>query len=495
VLGFRGLWFVCLLLHLMLAASASQRPETWVDEVPRSVHAWELDKHRYDLLPIRSPQPLGNPTMGHFPATLSGQDMVSYGYLPYWEFDAEIPWDELTHLAYFSVGVNGTGELLNDHGWGSPDQLQLVEEAHAHGVRVDLVITLFDGDKLASLLTNETHRDNFVANMVDAIVSGNADGINLDFELLPTQAKSSLVSLVLELGAALDEVVPGTQISLATPAVDWQGAYDYDLLSAAADFLFIMCYGYHWKGGPPGPNAPLHASAFGNYSIEWTIDDYIEWGSEGITDQLVVGLPSYGYRWPTSGPNVPGTALGDGVVRTYRQALEWPGLSGFTYDPEIGEFYHVYQSEGTWYQYFIDQGASTAMKVEYVLGRGLRGYGFWALGYDANDPAYWGAIRDSVHQVLGPLTELPGGDSGAQADTMQTGDAIGETIPGDALAATDALATDSCGSDVCASADEDGSVAAAPCSSGGCSSGIPVSGFLHLSGIVGLLALVLRRKK
>ena len=135
------------------------------------------------------------------------------------------------------------------------------------------------------------------------------------------------------------------------------------------------------------------------------------------------------------------------------------------------------------------------MKVEYVLGRGLRGYGFWALGYDANDPAYWGAIRDSVHQVLGPLTELPGGDSGAQADTMQTGDAMEESIPADATAATDALSADSCDADGCVAGDEHGTVAAPPCSSGGCSSGIPVSGFLHLSGIVGLLALVLRRRK
>ncbi|MBR57193.1 MAG: hypothetical protein CMH54_03950 [Myxococcales bacterium] len=485
MLGFRVIGVAIFWVLLVPAALASQRPKAWVDEVPRSFHAWELENHRYDIRPVRTPQPHEPSTSTRFPSTLSGQDMISYGYLPYWEFDAEIPWSELTHLGYFSVGVDGTGELINDHGWGSDAQLQLVEEAHSHGVRVDLVITLFNANQLASLLNNESHRDHFVANLVDAVVTGNADGVNLDFELLPVQARSSLVSLVLELGAALEEVAPETQISLAMPAVDWDGAYDYDLLSASSDFLFIMCYGYHWGGGPPGPNAPLHGSVFGDYSIEWTINDYIEWGGDGITDRLVIGLPSYGRRWPTTGPEIPGTALENGVVRTYRQVLDWPGLSSFTFDPELGEFYYVDQSDGTWHQLFIDLGESTATKVEYALGRGLRGYGFWALGYDANDPAYWSPIRDAVHTALGFSTGLPGEDTGSQVEPSQAD--VYESLSTDTVVSNDELDTDSM-------ADIEGAPMTPRSSSGGCSAGIPVTGFAPLSGILGVLALVLRRK-
>ena len=125
-------------------------------------------------------------------------------------------------------------------------QLALVEEAHSHGVRVDLVVTLFSSQELHDLLIDPDHRATLVDNLVALLVQGNGDGINLDFEGLPLSVKEEYVSFVLELNTKLWEVKPEGEVSLAMPAVDWKGAYDHDLLAAASDFLFVMCYGYHW---------------------------------------------------------------------------------------------------------------------------------------------------------------------------------------------------------------------------------------------------------
>jgi spore germination protein YaaH len=375
-----------------------------------SAHLRELRRHRHSPTEVRNPRssPVVTPVERHNRTTLGGQDLIIYGYLPYWKFNADIPWSGLTHVAWFSMEVNASGDLINDHGWGNSNQLALRDEAYANGVRFDLVITQFHSPTLQSLLVNPQNRANFVQNITQAVQEGDADGVNIDFERLPIEAKASFVSLVLELRAALDEIDPDLEISLAMPPVDWDGSYDYDLLAAASNFLFLMCYNYHYTGGNPGPNAPIHSDGpFGGHNISFTIDDYIEWGGgEAVLDKLVVGLPSYGQDWPTTNGTIPGTATGAGKAVSYSAARNDPGMNAFSTEPITGEKYRTYMEEGSWRQTFIDDGETLAAKVSYSLERGVRGYGFWAIGYDANHPAFWGPIWQAVEESL-PDVEPP----------------------------------------------------------------------------------------
>jgi hypothetical protein len=393
-----------------------------------STHAEEDAAHQHlrGLTRPRTPLELGEGAKQGFPLAKTGSNLIVYGYLPYWEFEAEIPWTEITHLGYFSVGGSATGAVSNDYGWGESEQLALLEEAHSHGVRMDLVVTLFSESALQSVLSSPSKRAVFASNLTELAVQGQADGINLDFEGMPASVKEDLVSFVLELSASLWEVLPDAEISLATPAVDWSGAYDYDLLAASTDFLFIMCYGYHWSGGSPGPNAPINSDGpWSHKSISWTIDDYIEWGGgESVLDKIVIGLPSYGHNWPTTSSNIPGTATSKASAKSYRNLKNNIGFENFTVEPESGEKYYFYEVGAQWHQIFADDGETTATKVAWVLERGVRGYGFWALGYDANDPDYWEPLRASVHATLGyPDIVEPGPDAGGVAQDAGTLDA------------------------------------------------------------------------
>ena len=121
-----------------------------------STHATQdaANRHRKDMIPKRVPHALGDGALQNFPDSKRGENLIVYGYLPYWEFDAEIPWSEITHLGYFAVSGSGTGAVTNDHGWGEAEQLALLEEAHSHGVRLDLVVTLFSESQLESVLSS-----------------------------------------------------------------------------------------------------------------------------------------------------------------------------------------------------------------------------------------------------------------------------------------------------------------------------------------------------
>ena len=96
------------------------------------------------------------------------------------------------------------------------------------------------------------------------------------------------------------------------------------------------------------------------------------------------------------------------------------GFEAFQTEPVTGERYRTYQEGEQWHQVFLDDADTTAEKVAYVLEQGARGYGFWAIGYDDNDPAYWGAIGQSVVDTLGEPPAPP--EPPVESDVVSSSD-------------------------------------------------------------------------
>ena len=88
---------------------------------------------------------------------------------------------------------------------------------------------------------------------------------NIDFEAFPSSQKSNLVIFTKDLRKSLRAKITNAQVTLATPAVDWSNAWDFNELANVSDGLFIMGYDYHWPGSSnTGPVAPLKG---GSYNI------------------------------------------------------------------------------------------------------------------------------------------------------------------------------------------------------------------------------------
>ena len=159
-----------------------------------------------------------------------------------------------------------------------------------------LTVTLFNSNAISSLLSNANYRQNLITTLVNSVSSAGADGVNIDFEGLPSSQKENMVQFITDLKAAFDSAIPESQVTLATPAVDWSSAWDYDQLAINSDGLMIMAYDYHWTNSPTtGPVSPF--TGWGTYNVTWTVNDYMTW-SGGLNDKLILGCPYYGYDWP-----------------------------------------------------------------------------------------------------------------------------------------------------------------------------------------------------
>ena len=221
------------------------------------------------------------------------------GYLPYWEYSQypDFNYELLSEINFFSAELSSNGNIINSHNW---ENLSIVEFAHNRGVKVKLCATLFGQSQLTALLSDSLNRDNAIQNLVTMVTSKNADGIDIDFELLPYSQRDNLVLFMEELSTVFHEEMEDPIITMATPAVDWSNAWDYNALAELADGLFIMGYNYFYSGSSTaGPVSPLGGYY---YDLDYTVQDYID-KTNGQLDKLILGLPYYGYDWPVENSN------------------------------------------------------------------------------------------------------------------------------------------------------------------------------------------------
>ena len=310
------------------------------------------------------------------------------GYLPYWEYDEypDLDYSLLTQINFFSAELSDYGDILNDHNW---ENLYFIEFAQSHGVKVKLCATLFGQESLSTLLSNYFYRQNAINNLLDLVVSAGADGIDIDFELLPTDQRENLVLFMQELSFAFHTEMENPIITMATPAIDWSNAWDYESLAEITDGLFIMGYNYFYSGSSnAGPVAPLGGYF---YDIEYTVNDYLD-KTNNQADKLILGLPYYGYDWPVLNNLINSETIGYGAARTFAASKNLSELYGDYGDAQSNSVWLSYY-ENQWQQCWYDDNLSLSAKYEFAKEKDLQGVGIWALGYDDDYDDLWGVLE------------------------------------------------------------------------------------------------------
>ena len=310
-----------------------------------------------------------------------------FGYHPYWMGTSwqNYNFNLISTLAYFSAEATSTGELSNLHGWPVSG---LINMAHEYGTEVVLCVTLFNTNDLITLLSNPSYRNNLINNLLSQVQAGNADGVNVDFESFPASQKENMVTFINDLTNTFHNEIPGSQVTLAMPAVDWSDAWDYNSLASISDGLFIMGYAYHWSGSQTtGPNSPLTGTG---YTITSTVFDYLN-KTNYQSEKLILGCPYYGFVWP-SDSNTPGASTtGTGQAQFYSQ-MEGSALSfGKLWHQTSQTPWYRYDNDG-WHQGWYDDSLSLSLKYDFAVNNNLKGIGIWALGYDGDNTELWSLL-------------------------------------------------------------------------------------------------------
>ncbi|MEO7144243.1 MAG: glycosyl hydrolase family 18 protein [Bryobacteraceae bacterium] len=313
-----------------------------------------------------------------------------FGYHPYWAGNSFQAYDFalLSHVAYFSAEADpATGNIAAAHDWATTG---LMGVAQAAGVKPVLTATNMGGTANAQLLSDPLKRAAFIRALVTLAAGRNAAGINVDFEMVPGAQRANFSQFVSDLGARLRARVPEAAVSVTLPAIDWAKSYDGAALAADCDYLVVMAYDYHWTGSPSaGPVAPLDGPIGVRKSIETWID-------QGISPRkLLLGVPYYGYGWPTRDSTPFAAATGSGRPVLYKDAKVAAALHGRNWDVASSSPWYAYQTPTGWRQVWYEDAESLTAKYLLVNAQNLGGVALWALTYDGPNRDLWDALQSA----------------------------------------------------------------------------------------------------
>lgn len=339
-----------------------------------------------------------------------------FGYHPYWAGNQYLNyrWNLLSDLCFFSYEVDpASGYAVTTHDW---ETAPVIDTAKAYGTRVHLCVTSFKSHSL--FFSNPQAQQQLISNVISLLKLRNADGVNLDFEAVPSSVHVAYNNFLVGFADSLHAAIPGCLVSMATPAVDWDNDLDIPRLSAHFDFFMVMAYDFYWNGSSvAGPVAGLFPMTAGyNYSVTRTVSWYLSQGAP--KEKIVLGLPYYSRDWPVTGELAPSATTGEATALTYRQIRN--NYAGFysdqfrRFEPNSFANYYSYKYSNDWHQCFSDDVHSFNRYYNLVDRFDLKGAGIWALGYDDGYADLWDMIRyklsdcaytvceDSVYDAGGP---------------------------------------------------------------------------------------------
>jgi hypothetical protein len=353
-----------------------------------------------DLPPASAPPAAAPPSLANA-APLQAHEI--FGFAPYWTLDQSAGFDVagMTTIAYFSVGVNPDGSLdESGSGWAgyqSQALADLVTRAHAADSRVVLTVNCFDQGALDRLTSSASAPATLTTALIAAVGAKNLDGVNLDFEGAGAADQAGLTHLVTAVSAGLKAVNPHYQVTMdtyASSAGDPNGFFDVRSLAPVVDAFFVMAYQLNLKAAASA-QSPLTSPMFSDLS---TVTQY---AAAVPPSKVILGVPYYGYDWPTTDGTLGGQATGGATPIAYSQIVA--GRHPAYWDPVTDTGWTSYQVGGQWHESFYEDPASLYMEAQLAQFFHIAGMGIWALGDDGNDPAMLGALLGFAPAAKGTL--------------------------------------------------------------------------------------------
>jgi hypothetical protein len=352
-------------------------------------------------LPTSPGQPAPRLPAGAFARPLPAHQVV--GFLPYWEVGSFKPDDAgLTTLVYFAVTLARGGSIAHSgQGWSVLSSAALaldIRRAHAAHDRVLLTIFSESTPVLHSVASAPSIAGGRLARQMARLLRGGGfDGVDLDLEGDSTADRAGFVRFVASFSSALKALNATWTVMLntyPTSAFDPLGFFDVKALLPHVNELFVMAYEMQ-DNEIPSPTAPLTNAS---------LDDAMtlaEYASVVPARRIVLGIPLYGYDFPSSASFNGADATGPPVAVTYADIVA-AGRPA-KWDPVTETAWTAFKRAGRWHQTWFDDPVSIALKSALAAQFACAGVGVWELGMSGGDPAIMAALGGGRPPVKLPL--------------------------------------------------------------------------------------------
>ncbi|MCG1024848.1 cell wall-binding repeat-containing protein [Dehalobacter sp.] len=271
--------------------------------------------------------------------------------------------------------------------------MYLVSLGHSKNVQV-LPLVMVDGELGNNMLSDPAKRNNFVTSAVKMIQETNADGIDVDFEILDDSLEEEVTGLLSQLYSTLHpqgKMVIASVMSKTSDAQTWYAEFNYHDMAQYADYLQIMSYDYSTSN--PGPIAP----------VDWVRKVMSYAVTKVPSEKILMGIPYYGRDWRVNNTGdgwvisqtfgwtvAKKTAAEVGATITRANTLTDPiGVPTFTYVDENNRKHSCY----------FDDRLSWGVKLDLVNEFDLGGIAGWSMGWvnDVSAPELYPLLKERIN--------------------------------------------------------------------------------------------------
>lgn len=337
------------------------------------------------------------------PLPTRGDRFLVAGYHTYWTRDAweSYPMDVLDRLYFFEIEAAPDGGVADRHGW--PERwTAMLARAGDEGVDVVPTVSMHGATRFEALFTSPEHRSRLIETVMGVLAgTPGLGGVHLDFEAfepVDPSAREGFTRFATELRSRMRAVDRSWILSSFALALDDHDIYDEAALAEVVDYLVVQGYDFHSVAGPEaGPVAPV--TGWGRLTWEHTVERFLELGVE--PRKIVMGVPTYGYEWPTESDEAGADTRGEGieivlapaetVVPDFVRAPERAAEHGLRRDLASGTPWYAFRDDQGWRQGWFDDAVSLRLKYRFVRERGLGGVAVFPLAY--GDEEVWSGLR------------------------------------------------------------------------------------------------------
>ena len=345
---------------------------------------------------------------------------------------SQVDFSALTHVIHFALVPNSNGSVDASANSVTPAYASnLIAVAHSAGCKVLICVGGADSETGFQGATSAANRGTFINNLVSFMSLYGYDGVDVDWEPLPSSDFNQYTNFVKALRSALDGLSPRKLLTAAAAAYPVYGdsaTAQYTMfasLQGQFDQINIMTYDLSgpWPGWVTWFNSPIYDGGlhFPNTStlvpsVDGAVNNFLSGGVAPA--RLGIGIAFYGYLW-THGA---GTSTG-GTLLPRQSWTTAPSASTVPYYNILGSYFqsNLYHWDTTAQAAYLsitntiatndvflsyDDEHTCQAKVSYARNRFLGGVMIWELrqGYRSAQPA---GQRDALLQSLKQALATP----------------------------------------------------------------------------------------
>lgn len=252
--------------------------------------------------------------------------------------------------------------------------------------------TDWDPEAAHLAITNPTARKKLMAGLLQTVKQNHYTGINLDFESLVPEDREALSAFVRDTAQLMKKNGFQTMVSIPAKQQDdpedgWSGAYDYQAIGKAVDWLQVMTYDEHGTWSEPGSSA---GKSWIDASLAFTV-------TQVPASKVLMGLPAYGNDWNVT--QTQAEQYDDNVMVPWKDTkalITKQHLTGKR-DTTSGSMVASYKdSNGDLHQVWYEDAVSIKQKTQLVHKYKLAGVSMYAIGME--DESFWKAVQAGLAQ-------------------------------------------------------------------------------------------------